>query len=64
MQGSAQSDDISTTHEDHDLVSVVVEYDDRPDQCTVYDPETTGLDRMSSWITVDRDAVMDLYHAR
>lgn len=64
MQGSAQSDDISTTQDDPDLVSVVVEYDDRPDQCTVYDPETTGLDRMSSWITVDRDAVMDLYHAR
>lgn len=66
MPGSAQSDDddISTTHNDSDLVSVVVEYDDRPDQCTIYDPETSGLDRMSSWITADRDAVVDLYHAR
>lgn len=64
MKGSTQRDDDSSTTSDPDLVSVVVEYDDKPDQWTVYDPETTGFDRMSSWITAERDAVVNLSHVR
>jgi hypothetical protein len=42
------------------LVSVVVEYDDRPDKCTIYPPDTSGIERMSNWITADRDLFVDL----
>lgn len=49
---------------EHFLASVIVEHDEEPDKCTVYDPETTGVDRMSSWLTVDTDSLVDLYHVR
>jgi len=47
-----------------ELVSVIVEYDDRPDQCTIYNPDTTGVERMSSWITAERACLVDLDFAR
>lgn len=49
---------------DPELVSVVVEHDDRPDQCTIYNPDTSGVDRMSSWITAERETLVDLYSVR
>lgn len=50
--------------EEYELVSVVVEYDEQPDQCTIYHPDSTGIERMSNWITADTNSFVDLYGAR
>src|SRR6056297_2956208 len=44
-----------------ELVSVVVEYDERPDQCTIYHPDSNGIERMSNWISADTGCFIDLY---
>lgn len=49
---------------DPELVSVVVEDDDAPDRCTIYHPESSGVDRMSQWITTETDLLVDLYRVR
>lgn len=49
---------------EYDLVSVVVEYDERPDQCTIYHPDSSGIERMSSWISADTTCFIDLHSAR
>ncbi|WP_135821500.1 DUF7511 domain-containing protein [Halostella litorea] len=43
-----------------ELHAVTVENDGRPDECTLYPRGSTGIDRMSRWITVEADAVVDL----
>lgn len=43
-----------------DLTLTVVRYTDRPDRCTVYPPDASGDARMSTWLTVDRAACVDL----
>jgi len=57
-------DDNDQVADDYELVSVVVEYDERPDKCTIYHPDSTGIERMSSWITADTDSFVDLYAVR
>lgn len=47
-----------------ELVSVVVEEDDAPDQCTIFHPDSSGVDRMSRWITAEADLLVDLYSVR
>lgn len=47
-----------------ELVAVVVEDDDAPDRCTFYHPESSGVDRMSQWITTEADLVVDLFSVR
>ncbi|WP_256391670.1 DUF7511 domain-containing protein [Natronoarchaeum rubrum] len=42
----------------------VVSYPDRPDQCTIFPPEATGVTRMSTWLTADRGAFVDLSTVR
>ncbi|WP_135852786.1 DUF7511 domain-containing protein [Halorussus salinus] len=42
------------------LRSVVVEYEERPDRRTVYPAGVSGMERMSSWLTADDDAFVDL----
>lgn len=43
-----------------ELASVVVEsIDSEPDRCTIYDPDTDGFDRMSSWVTGEGAAFVD-----
>lgn len=43
-----------------ELHAVTVEHDGGPDECTIYPRGSSGLDRMSRWITVEADAVVDL----
>ncbi|UPW00696.1 hypothetical protein M0R88_01005 [Halorussus gelatinilyticus] len=45
---------------DVELRSVVVEYEDRPDRRTVYPAGVSGMERMSSWLTADDDAFVNL----
>jgi len=61
---SREDSEFGLIDDGYELVSVIVEYDDRPDQCTIYNPETTGVERMSSWITASKDCVVDLAFAR
>ncbi|WP_415381249.1 hypothetical protein [Halosimplex sp. TS25] len=41
------------------LELALVRYADRPDRCTIHPPDATGVDRMSTWISVDRSLVVD-----
>lgn len=42
------------------LASVIVEGDHgEPARCTVYDPKSGGVDRMSAWITAKGTAFVD-----
>jgi len=43
-----------------ELHAVTVEKDGRPDECTLYPRGTTGLDRMSSWITAEEGSFVAL----
>ncbi len=43
-----------------ELSSLVVEYDGRPDRCTIYPAEASRIDRMASWMTADADAFVPL----
>ncbi|WP_128476037.1 DUF7511 domain-containing protein [Halorussus pelagicus] len=60
--------DFETETRDHRpdiaLRSVVVEYEDRPDRRTVYPAGVSEMERMSSWLTADDDAFVDLEATR
>jgi hypothetical protein len=47
-----------------ELDSVVVEYDGRPDRCTVFPTDATRLERMAEWVTADADVCVSLDDAR
>jgi hypothetical protein len=55
------ADDVPTEPE---LVSIVVQDDDAPDRCTIFHPDSSGVDRMSQWITTETDMLVDLYGVR
>ncbi|MFW5964126.1 MAG: DUF7511 domain-containing protein [Natronomonas sp.] len=46
------------------LTAALVRYDGRPDRRTVYPPGLSGVARMSTWLTADADAFVDLDSAR
>jgi hypothetical protein len=46
------------------LVSTLVAYSSRPDRRTIYPPGTTSVARMSTWLTADADAFVDLESVR
>jgi hypothetical protein len=46
------------------LSSTVVGYRERPDRRTVYPPDLSSVARMSTWLTADDDAFVDLADAR
>lgn len=52
------------SHPTVQLHAVVVQYDERPDRCTVYDRETTGIERTTTWITADASAFVALDEMR
>ena len=65
MEETISADEqLGTGVENYELVSVVVEYDERPDQCTIYHPDSNGIERMSSWISADAECLVDLYAER
>ncbi|GAA0667029.1 hypothetical protein ACFQDG_09080 [Natronoarchaeum mannanilyticum] len=47
-----------------DLRHEVVSYPDAPDRCTIFPPDATGVARMSTWLTADHDAFVDLATVR
>ncbi|WP_458207237.1 DUF7511 domain-containing protein [Haladaptatus sp. NG-SE-30] len=50
----------SASQSQYELTSVVVEYDGRPDRCTIYSADADRLERMASWITTDADTFVSL----
>ncbi|WP_436927155.1 DUF7511 domain-containing protein [Halosimplex amylolyticum] len=40
------------------LELALVTYADRPDRCTVYPSGATGVERMSTWVSVDRSLLV------
>ena len=49
---------------DVELALTVVRYANGPDRCTIYPPGTDGDARMSTWLSADRSAFVDLDAAR
>ncbi len=47
-----------------DLRHEIVSYPDGPDRCTIFPPDATGVTRMSTWLTANCDAVVDLASVR
>ena len=43
-----------------DLESIVVRYEDRPDRCTLTPRECPDGDRLTTWLSADIDAFVDL----
>jgi hypothetical protein len=41
------------------LASTVVQYAGEPDRVTMYPPEASHVERMSTWLTADADACLD-----
>ena len=60
-QGVAED---ATDRPDVDLSLTVVRYADAPDRCTIYPPATTDDARMSTWLSADSDAFVDLASTR
>jgi len=50
----------ATDRPDVELSLTVVRYEDGPDRCTVYPPNATGDAQLSTWLSVDYEAVVDL----
>ncbi|PSP55044.1 hypothetical protein BRC82_07475 [Halobacteriales archaeon QS_1_67_19] len=48
----------------HELRSVVVNYECRPDRRTVYPAGASGIERMSAWLTADANAFVELHAHR
>ncbi|WP_276257486.1 DUF7511 domain-containing protein [Haloglomus litoreum] len=42
------------------LAATLVAYTDRPDRRTIYPPGTNSVARMSTWLTADAGAFVDL----
>ncbi len=57
---SAEPKPSASDEQSFELSSVVVEYDGRPNRCTIYPTEATRLQRLSCWVTADADAFIAL----
>jgi hypothetical protein len=47
-----------------DLESIVVRYEDRPDRCTITPRECPDAERLTTWLSADVGAVVDLAEVR
>jgi len=50
----------ATDRPDVELSLTVVRYADGPDRCTIYPPNATGDARLSTWLSADYGAFVDL----
>ncbi|WP_222918324.1 hypothetical protein [Natrinema sp. SYSU A 869] len=47
-----------------DLESIVVRYEDRPDRCTITPRTCSDSERMTTWLSADVQAIVDLADVR
>ena len=52
------------TDRPEDCVAVVVEYDDKPDECTIYPPNATEERLVTTWLSAGGDAFVGLDEMR
>ncbi|SEO80977.1 hypothetical protein SAMN04487948_105268 [Halogranum amylolyticum] len=52
------------TGREFDLHSVVVSYEDGPDECTIYPRRLGCYERTATWLTANVDCFVDLADAR
>lgn len=58
-----RTDTDTRTGRDFDLHSVVVSYEDGPDECTVYPRQRDSHDRTTVWLSADLECFVDLADA-
>lgn len=46
------------------LRATVVEYEDAPDECTIYPQDVSHWDRMTTWITAEEGSFVELESQR
>ncbi|MFC7165521.1 DUF7511 domain-containing protein [Halospeciosus flavus] len=54
------TDERTRTRRPQGLASTVVRYDGRPDRVTFHPDDPSPEERLTAWVSVDRDAVCDL----
>ena len=59
-RGSGDADGASADGRTYELHSVVVRYEGRPDQCTVYPRRDSCQERTAAWLSADFDAFVPL----
>lgn len=64
MPDETRNADDATESPSEGLRAIVVEYDDQPDECTIYPAGTRGVDRMTTWITAREGGFVDLCRMR
>lgn len=42
------------------LRATIVEYEDAPDECTIFPSDTSDIERMSTWISAKEGSYIDL----
>ncbi|WP_226479814.1 DUF7511 domain-containing protein [Natrinema amylolyticum] len=47
-----------------DLESIIVRYEDRPDRCTITPRECSDSERITTWLSADVGAIVDLADVR
>ena len=56
----ARSTTTERTQAPHELSMTVVEYTSEPDRCTVSPRGLSDVAKLSTWMTVDKEVVVDL----
>jgi hypothetical protein len=46
------------------LRATVVEYEDAPDECTIFPRRVSGIERMTTWISAEESSYVDLESIR
>jgi hypothetical protein len=60
MRSNEPPDDSVVRLTTTDYRAIVEQYDDEPDQCTIFPVETEDMDRSSSWVTAKAPGFVDL----
>ena len=42
------------------LRATIVEYEDAPDECTIFPRDASGVERMTTWISAEEGSYVDL----
>lgn len=61
---TAERQHTPTVEESPVLVSRIEQRDREPDLCTIYPPDTEGMERMTTWMTASEGSYVDLEDAR
>lgn len=60
MPGKDRPTAVQGPDDEVDLRATVVEYDDRPDECTIHPPTVSDDHRTTAWITAEAGSFVDV----